>query len=78
MLTFKNEDAQTVVEKTLGEEGKEAIREGFGGDFLPFPDLEEAVKAEVQWLEGNKAIPNHVAVSGWVYEVETGKVRGVK
>ncbi|KAL9595164.1 MAG: hypothetical protein Q9179_005087 [Wetmoreana sp. 5 TL-2023] len=70
MLTFSNADAHGVVEKQLG---KEAEKELEGLDFLPFGDLDEAVREEVGWLRGSKAIPDNVAVSGWVYEVETGK-----
>jgi len=74
MLTFKNEDAYAVVEKNLGVEGKEALG---GLDFQPFPDLEKAVESDVSYLKASKAIPEHVTISGWVYEVETGKVRHV-
>lgn len=74
MLTFKNEDAHAVVEKNLGPEGK---RELAGLDFQPFSDLEQGVRDDVAFLKGSKAIPDAVTVSGWVYEVETGKVRSV-
>ena len=76
MLTFKNEDAAGIVGKNLGEE---AVKElgAFKGDFLPFPDLEGAVKSDVEFLRGSKLIPDKVRISGWVYEVETGKVRSV-
>ncbi|MCJ1243284.1 hypothetical protein MMC30_000481 [Trapelia coarctata] len=74
MLTFKNEDAHAVVEKNLGAD---AIRELAGLDFQPFPDLEKAVKSDVNFLKSSKAIPDSVTISGWVYEVETGKVRQV-
>ena len=74
MLTFKNEDAHAVVEKNLGAEGKSELG---GLDFQPFPDLEKAVEDDVKFLKGSKAIPNSVNISGWVYEVETGKVRSV-
>lgn len=76
MLTFKNEDAEGIVKKNLGEE---AVKElgAFGGDFLPFPELDEAVKSDVAFLKESKLIPDKVTISGWVYEVETGKVRSV-
>ena len=74
MLTFKNEDAHGVVEKNLGAEAKKEIE---GLDFLPFPDLEKAVEDDVKYLRGSNAIPESITVSGWVYEVETGKVRSV-
>jgi len=77
MLTFQNSDAAGLVKQNLGEAGVEAVKSGFEGDFLPFPDLEAEVKSDVEWLKGNKAIPDNVAISGWVYEVETGKVKSV-
>ena len=75
MLTFTNEDAVQLVEKNLGSEGVEAINREFGGEFQSFPDLEKAVESDVQLLKANKAVLG--TVSGWVYEVETGKVRQV-
>ncbi|KXJ89051.1 carbonate dehydratase [Microdochium bolleyi] len=74
MLTFTNDVAHALVEKNLGGE---AAREVEGLDFLPFQDLEEAVKRDVQFLRESKVIANEVVVSGWVYEVESGKVRQV-
>lgn len=75
MLTFRNEDAYKVVEANLGAEGKDALG---GLDFLPFPDLDDAVRDDVAYVQRSRAVPDSVTVSGWVYEVETGKVRGVK
>lgn len=74
MLTFKNEDARAVVEKNLGAEAGSAVSEL---DFLPFPSLEAAVSDDVKWLKAQKTIPDDVTISGWIYEVETGKVRAV-
>jgi len=74
MLTFKNEDAHAVVEKNLGAAGKQELA---GLDFQPFPDLEKGVEDDVNFLKESKAIPDSVTISGWVYEVETGKVRKV-
>ena len=74
MLTFKNEDAHNVVQANLGKEAKEELA---GLDFLPFPDLDEAVRDDIKYVRSSKVIPDNVVVSGWVYEVETGKVRAV-
>lgn len=46
-------------------------------DFLAFPELEQAVKDDVRYLKGTKLVPDSVAISGWVYEVESGKTRRV-
>lgn len=77
MLTFKNEDAAGIVRKNLGDEAVAELGTSFGGDFLPFPELEGAVKSDVELLRGSKLIPDKVKISGWIYEVETGKVRSV-
>jgi len=76
MLTFKNEDATAIVSKNLGQEAVEELAV-FSGDFQPFPGLEDAVKADVELLKKSRLIPDSVKISGWVYEVETGKVRSV-
>ncbi|KAH7417200.1 beta carbonic anhydrase clade D [Cadophora sp. MPI-SDFR-AT-0126] len=76
MLTFKNEDAAGLVTKNLGEEAAAELA-AFKGDFQAFPDLEAAVKDDVEFLKGSKLIPDSVTISGWVYEVETGKVKSV-
>lgn len=75
MLTFTNEVAHGLVKENLGEEASKEIGEL---DFLTFPQLEEAVRSDLAFLEGSKAIPESVALSGWVYEVESGKVRKVE
>ncbi|KAK6544040.1 hypothetical protein TWF694_000753 [Orbilia ellipsospora] len=67
MLTFKNEDAHAIVQKQLGADST-------GIDFLPFPDLEQAVKDDVEYLKKSEFVPDSVKISGWVYQVETGKV----
>lgn len=46
-------------------------------DFGSFPDLEGAVKDDVQLLKETKLVGKGVGISGWVYEVETGKVKRV-
>jgi carbonic anhydrase len=46
-------------------------------DFLPFADLEKAVEDDVEFLKRSKLVDNSVLISGWVYEVETGKTRRV-
>ena len=75
MLIFTNDDAHGLVKKNLGDDAAKEISQL---DFLPFPDLEEAVRKDVAFLKGTKTVPDNVAISGWVYEVESGKVRRVE
>ncbi|KAI9662205.1 MAG: hypothetical protein M1829_006187 [Trizodia sp. TS-e1964] len=75
MLTFKNADAEAVVRTNLGPE---AVAELGALDFLPFPNLDDAVRDDIKYLRGLKLVPDSVAISGWVYEVETGKLRAIQ
>ncbi|KAF3906271.1 hypothetical protein ABW20_dc0102729 [Dactylellina cionopaga] len=67
MLTFKNEDAHSIVKQNLGVDASKI-------DFLPFPELNQAVKDDVEFLRQSEFVPKSVNISGWVYEVETGKI----
>lgn len=74
MLTFNNQDAHVVVEKNLGAAAQQELSDL---DFQPFPNLDKAVEDDVGYLKASKAIPDSVNISGWVYEVESGKVKQV-
>jgi carbonic anhydrase len=76
MLTFGNDDAVGIVKKNLGDEAVKELS-AFNTEFQAFPVLEDAVKSDVELLKASKLIPDTVKISGWVYEVETGKVRSV-
>jgi carbonic anhydrase len=77
MTQFQNSDVAGILEKNLGAEALTAVKDQFGGEFGPFKDTDEQVKEEVEWLKENKAISPEVAISGWVYDVKTGKVKNV-
>ncbi|KAI0457760.1 beta carbonic anhydrase clade D [Xylaria acuta] len=74
MLTFTNHDAHALVQKNLGPA---AAAELATLDFLPFSELESAVNDDVEFLKRSITVPDDVSITGWVYEVETGKVRQV-
>lgn len=74
MLIFSNEDAHGLVKSNLGPSASAEIATL---DFLPFGDLEKAVQDDVAFLKRSATVPEDVAISGWVYEVETGKARQV-
>jgi carbonic anhydrase len=46
-------------------------------NFKPFTDLERSVKNSVGFLKDSRLIPASVEISGWIYEVETGKTKRV-
>ncbi|KAI1211158.1 carbonate dehydratase [Annulohypoxylon truncatum] len=74
MLTFSNEDAHGLVKKNLGPSAAVEIATL---DFLPFSNLEDAVREDIAYLRKSATVPEDVVISGWIYEVETGKVRQV-
>lgn len=77
MLTFENRDIYPIINKNLGQ-GATGELEAQSFDFLPFPDLEEAVREDVAFLRKSQLVARGLDVSGWVYEVETGRVRRVE
>jgi carbonic anhydrase len=76
MLTFENKDIYPIINKNLGQ-GATGELEAQSFDFRPFPDLEEAVREDVEFLRKSQLVGRGIEVSGWVYEVETGRVRRV-
>lgn len=71
MLTFTNTDALSVV---AGNVGAGVLAGTY--DFQPFPDLEKAVSDDVEWLKSHSALVGKT-ISGWVYEVETGRTKQI-
>jgi carbonic anhydrase len=70
MLTFSNDDLRG---KLAADTGRDASHM----DFLPFSDVEESIREDVRRIRDNPFIPAGVEVSGWVYDVKSGKVREV-
>ncbi|KAK0754386.1 carbonic anhydrase-like protein [Schizothecium vesticola] len=76
MLTFEHKDAVAVVKNNLGEKAVTELSEKVP-NFLAFPDLDKAVVEDVDYLKKSNLVPEDVAISGWVYDVESGKTRRV-
>lgn len=70
MLTFTNEDVWAKLEAETGTDAS-AI------DFMPFSDVEESLKEDVRTIRENPFLPRDVEVTGWVYDVQTGRLREV-
>ena len=70
MLTFSNDDLYAKVQDDLGADASDI-------DFLPFPDVEQSVRDDVEFLKDSPLIPDDVPVRGFVYDVKTGKVSEV-
>ena len=44
-------------------------------DYLTFQDLDTSVRDDVERIRGVEALPDGVSVSGYVYDVRTGRIR---
>ena len=66
MLTFSNDD----IHSKLGPES-ESI------DFQPFPDADERVRESVDTIRSAPLLGDGFGATGFVYEVETGRLRPV-
>ena len=71
MLTFTNDDLRG---KLAAETGQDASQV----DFLPFPDLEESVREDVSRIKASPLIDDDIPVSGYVYDVRTGRLDPVE
>jgi carbonic anhydrase len=70
MQTFHNEDLYAKVREDLDADASDI-------DFLPFPDLEQSVRDDVQFLKDSPLVPDDVSIRGFVYDVKSGKVTEV-
>ncbi len=70
MLTFTNEDLAGKCRDELGVDVHDL-------DFLPFKDLEQSVRDDVETLRSSPLIPADVTVSGAVYDVRTGELKPI-
>jgi carbonic anhydrase len=70
MLTFTNDDLRG---KLLAETGEDASHI----DFLPFADLEQSVRDDVERILETPLLDPAITVSGHVYDVHTGAISQV-
>ncbi len=70
MLTFRNEDLTAKIKEDLGVDTT-------GRDFLPFPDLEQSVRDDVETLRRSELIPDDIQISGAIYDVQSGQLREI-
>ncbi len=67
MLTFSNADLQAKVKQDLHSDAGNI-------DFLPFSDLEQSVRDDVAFLRNSPFIPQNIDISGFIYDVKSGKL----
>jgi carbonic anhydrase len=70
MLTFRNEDLRQKLKQKLQIDAAHI-------DFLPFSDLEQSVRDDVAALKASPLIPASVTISGFIYDVQSGKLSPV-
>jgi carbonic anhydrase len=71
MLTFKDDELRTKLRETTGVE---TIAPAV---FYSFPNVEDNVRRQIQKLRSHPWTPREVAIRGFVYAVQTGKLTEV-
>src|SRR4030067_1062028 len=70
MLTFKDKDLQDKLTKKTGVNAAKV-------NFHAFGDLEENVRTQVERIRTNPFLPKDIPVTGFVYDVRSGKLNRV-
>jgi len=71
MLTFSNDQLREMLKHDTGSDAASNI------EFLPFGDLEQSVRDDVAAIKASPLIPNDIAVSGYIYDVRSGRLASV-
>lgn len=69
MLTFSDDEVKRQIQDAVGIKPEFAME--------AFSDLEENVRQSIRRIQASPFIPNKESVRGFVYEVETGRLREV-
>jgi carbonic anhydrase len=67
MLTFSNEDLRKKLKQELNADAENI-------DFLPFKDLEQSVRDDVATIKNSPLLLKNIEVSGFIYDVKSGKL----
>src|SRR6266700_4415979 len=67
MLTFSNEDLRKKLKQELNADAEHI-------DFLPFKDLEQSVRADVATIKNSPLLLKNIEVSGFIYDVKSGRL----
>lgn len=70
MLTFTNDVIHGKLQDDLGADATDV-------DFLPFPEVEAAVRESVQRVVESELLPESFGARGFVYGVESGRLQEV-
>jgi carbonic anhydrase len=73
-LTFTTDQIrEKLVSRAPGS--AEVANEAAKIDFHGFSDIEKAIRENIDFLKNHPLVLKETLITGWVYEVETGKVR---
>lgn len=70
MLTFSNADLHAKVQQELHADASNI-------DFLPFSNVEQSVRDDTTFLRASSLIPESIEITGFIYDVRTGKLISV-
>ena len=71
MLTFTNDELHRKLRDEAGADASDV-------DFRPFPNVEESVRESLRTVRESQLLPDSLEVSGWVYDVRTGRLAEVR
>jgi len=71
MLTFTNEDVRGKLQAETGSSARDI-------DFMPFSDVEGSLRKDVRTIRENRFLPKDAEVTGWVYDVRTGRLSQIE
>lgn len=70
MLTFSDDELRSRIRRELGADASHVA-------FLPFSDVEQSVRDDIAAYAASPLVLHDIPVRGFVYEVESGKLRPV-
>ena len=71
MSSFRNEDLHTKLSDQFGQAAEHI-------DFLPFADLAQSVRDDVATIRNHPFMAEDVMVTGFIYDVKTGRIEPVE
>ena len=71
MVTFTNDQIRGMLSDELGADATDV-------DFHPFPDVHDSVAASVRRLRESNLVPDDYPITGFVYDVKTGRIDEVE
>jgi len=78
MLTFQDVQLREKLKDFVGPKLKSPLAPVIDSmSFLPFVDLDQTTRQDVDYLKEHPLIADRHNITGWVYDVETRKVRQV-